>query len=217
MTNQYGRGVRYNRYGLPKKQSPNNSPRWPAIILAVSAVMLVAAMVLAAVTFNHTRQGSANSAAMPTPTPQVVTVDNSAEMSGQMQALIDEALAGSISQETVAGLIDSGVSEASINALSAMIQNGSESGAYKDGVYQGTGQGENGTIKAEVTIKDGRIFYIAVISHSEKGAVTKDVFEPIAITVMENQSADGVDAISGATVVSTGYIEAITEALGKAK
>ena len=216
MIKHYGQDFRYNRYGSTRRQSTQRS-RGPVSLLIISGVMLTATVVLAAVTFGQARQGSANTLEVPTPTPQVITVDNSSEMAGNMQALIDQAVAGDISQDTVNALVSSGVSESSINDLAAMIENSAQSGAYIDGVYQGTGQGENGTIKAEVTIKDGRIFYIAVIAHSEKGAVTKDVFEPIAITVMENQSADGVDAISGATAISDGYIEAIIEALSQAK
>ncbi len=215
MNTQYRKSGQYDRYGLQKRATTRRTQPWPWVVLAVSIFMLMTSIVLVFVAKNPST--ARKNAAIPTAIPQIVTVDDSAETAAVVQRLLDEAVAGNVSQETKDSVVASGVSESSVNALIELIRSEPENGAYTDGVYTGTGQGEKGTIKAEVTIENGRILYIAVVAHSEKGAVTKEVFEPIAITVIKNQSTDGIDSISGATVVSEGYIAAITEALSMAK
>ena len=42
---------------------------------------------------------------------------------------------------------------------------------YKDGVYEGTGTGRNREIKVAVTVKDGKISSVEVISHNESSDI----------------------------------------------
>ncbi len=83
----------------------------------------------------------------------------------------------------------------------------------KDGTYEGIGEGYNGPIKLNVTIKDGKISKIDVISHNEDRIYYLSAVEIIDKVV---NGADNVDTVTGATFSSKGIINAINNALSKA-
>jgi uncharacterized protein with FMN-binding domain len=93
----------------------------------------------------------------------------------------------------------------------------SSSGAfpYKDGIYYGTGEGYRGDITAAVCISDHSIQYIMITKSSDDSAFLTKA-KSILTAVVKKQSTD-VDAVSGATFSSNGIIEAIKNALAKAK
>ena len=78
-------------------------------------------------------------------------------------------------------------------------------GGWKDGTYEGEGQGFGGKVVVEVT-KEAKKEESAYLE------MAKDSIEDI----VDAQSAD-VDTISGATFSSTGIREAVTQALEKAE
>ena len=85
-------------------------------------------------------------------------------------------------------------------------------GGWKDGTYEGEGQGFGGKVVVEVTIENGEITCIEV-----KEAQKEDsVYLEMAKDIIDAQSAD-VDTISGATFSSTGIREAVIQALEKAE
>lgn len=88
---------------------------------------------------------------------------------------------------------------------------------FKDGIYTGKGDAHNGSIVAEVTIHEGKIIYIEAIEHSETAPLLEEVFKSIPLEVLREQSSQDIDAVSGATEASNGYIQAIEEALSKAQ
>jgi uncharacterized protein with FMN-binding domain len=90
------------------------------------------------------------------------------------------------------------------------------SGNYKNGTYQGSAQGFGGTITVEVTIENGNISDIQVVSAAGEDATYYNMAINVLDDIMSKQSAD-VDTVSGATYSSTGLINATKEALGKAK
>ena len=86
---------------------------------------------------------------------------------------------------------------------------------YEDGVYTATGQGYQSDIEIEVTISDGEISEIEVLSHEETAEIADPAFEDLEEAVIEAQSAD-VDTVSGATGTSEGYLEALAQILDEA-
>lgn len=83
-----------------------------------------------------------------------------------------------------------------------------------DGIYEG--EARNGPVKvvAEVTIQDQHITKISLIKHRNwKGEAAE---EPVLIRVVEEQSTK-VDAVSGATMSSVTIMNAVEDAINKAK
>jgi polyferredoxin len=87
---------------------------------------------------------------------------------------------------------------------------------YKDGVYTGMGFGFRPGLTVEVTIKDDNIKSIEIISHNESRRYYERPFNIIPAEIVEAQSAD-VDAVSGATRTSHGIMDAVEDALAKAR
>ncbi len=86
---------------------------------------------------------------------------------------------------------------------------------YEDGVYTGTGSGYSDVIEVEVSVDEGLITSIEVLSHSDSPNIAEPAFEDLSESILEKQSAD-VDVVSGATGSSEGYLEAVEEAIDKA-
>lgn len=86
---------------------------------------------------------------------------------------------------------------------------------YPDGVYTGSGEGYGGITKIELTLKDGTIEKIHVVSNEDDESFFKRA-ETLISLVIQRQSTD-VDVVSGATFSSDGILEAINEALDAAK
>lgn len=89
------------------------------------------------------------------------------------------------------------------------LQDGVYIGEYEGGMY---GWREN---KVQVTVKDGKVSDIKLIGAAFDAAGTSDP-APLYGRVIEEQSLQ-VDAISGATVTSKGYLQAVENALLQAE
>ena len=88
-------------------------------------------------------------------------------------------------------------------------------GGYKDGTYEGTGMGFGGEITVSVTVADGKVAEITVLSADGEDPAYYDQALAVLDEIVSAQSAD-VDTVSGATFSSTGLIDAAADALGKA-
>lgn len=90
----------------------------------------------------------------------------------------------------------------------------SENKNLKDGEFIGEGTGYGGKIKVKVTIKNGKIEEIKVLSHNE----TPSFFNKTTSVInnMVKQNTVNVDGVSGATYTSNGLKEAVLNALSKA-
>ena len=91
-----------------------------------------------------------------------------------------------------------------------------EDHAYKNGTYTGEGQGFGGTIQVEVTLENDTITDIQVVSAPGEDSAYLSQGEGVISAILAAQSTD-VDTISGATFSSTGIINAVNDALGKAE
>ena len=88
--------------------------------------------------------------------------------------------------------------------------------AYQNGTYTGEGQGFGGTIQVEVTLENDTITDIQVVRAPGEDSAYLSQGEGVISTILAAQSTD-VDTISGATFSSTGIINAVNDALGKAE
>lgn len=88
-------------------------------------------------------------------------------------------------------------------------------GPYIDGTYTGSSYGYSGRVNVTVTIQGGQIASIEQ-SNSDSPEYFDYAWETIYPQIMGNQSADGIDAASGATYYSEGILGAIQKALAQA-
>ena len=106
--------------------------------------------------------------------------------------------------------------------LLALILGGCEKDRpYKDGTYEGRGEGHNQTepIVVSVTVQDGRIADIVVKSHGESPQQVPQVqsaLEKIPGAMTKKNSTE-VDGIAGATETSRGLKAAVEDAMEKAQ
>lgn len=97
-------------------------------------------------------------------------------------------------------------------------QSGDEenSQSYQDGVYAGEAEGFGGPISLEVTVEEGKITAIEILSAEKEDGAYFAMAQDVIPDIFEKQSAD-VDTISGATFSSTGIRDAARQALEKAE
>lgn len=91
-----------------------------------------------------------------------------------------------------------------------------DSGAYQDGIYEGTAVGFGGDVTVEVVIENGKIQTIDIVSAKNEDTAYLEMAKDIIPPIIETQSAE-VDTISGATFSSTGIKDAAAAALEKAE
>jgi urocanate reductase len=82
---------------------------------------------------------------------------------------------------------------------------------YEPGIYQGVGSGYQGIIRLQVSLSEGGIEDIEILEHQEDGFAVF-ALEELRELALEMNTAD-LDAISGATVSSKGFLSALEEAL----
>ncbi|MDD2414472.1 MAG: FMN-binding protein [Eubacteriaceae bacterium] len=81
----------------------------------------------------------------------------------------------------------------------------------KDGNYEGSAEGYNGTITVSVTVSGGQVTDIGVVSQSDTDRYFSEALS-LLDTIIGQQSLE-VDAVSGATYSSAGLINAVDSAL----
>lgn len=87
---------------------------------------------------------------------------------------------------------------------------------YKDGAYTGSAQGFGGAITVQVTLANDEITDIQVTSAPGEDSAYLSQGEGVISSIISAQSTD-VDTVSGAIFSSTGIINAVVDALGKAE
>jgi len=79
-------------------------------------------------------------------------------------------------------------------------------------IFEGTGHGYRGAITVQVYMNEGAISEIVVIDSSEDRNVGEAAMEELIDLVILYNSTD-IDAISGATETSRGFLEAVRNAI----
>ena len=87
-------------------------------------------------------------------------------------------------------------------------------GLAADGTFQGEGAGKGGMIQVEVTVENGEIAAINVLSHGETPGFSDALGTVSAAMIAANQV--DVDGVTGATLSSNGIKAAVTAALAAA-
>lgn len=87
---------------------------------------------------------------------------------------------------------------------------------YADGTYNGEAQGYGGTVSVAVTIQDGTITDVAIVSAKQEDTAYFDAAKGVIDEILEAQTT-AVDTVSGATFSSNGILHAVADALGKAE
>lgn len=87
---------------------------------------------------------------------------------------------------------------------------------YEDGVYQGEAQGYGGKVVVELTIEEGILTDLNILSAKQEDTAYLEAASALLETILEEQSTD-VDVVSGATFSSNGILHATEAALRKAE
>lgn len=85
-------------------------------------------------------------------------------------------------------------------------------GPYKDGIYTGTGTGYGGQISVQVTVQDGQIIGIEVLSATGETSSFFSRASSVIDSIIAAQTWE-VDVVSGATYSSNGIKAAVQNAL----
>lgn len=87
---------------------------------------------------------------------------------------------------------------------------------YANGTYTGKARGYGGTVSVAVTIQDGTITDVAIVSAKQEDTAYFDAAKGVIDEILEAQTTE-VDTVSGATFSSNGILHAVADALGKAE
>jgi uncharacterized protein with FMN-binding domain len=98
----------------------------------------------------------------------------------------------------------------------------SSSGSYKDGTYSGSAaETPYGTVQVAAVISGGKITdvkFLRMPDDEQHSVEVTQMAEPqLKESTLSNQSADGLDMVTGATSTYYGYQESLQAALNKAK
>lgn len=104
--------------------------------------------------------------------------------------------------------------KAQVESSEGSTEESAESG-YKDGTYEGEAEGFGGPISVSVTVEDGKVTEVNILSAEKEDGAYLAMAKDIIPTIIEQQTWD-VDTISGATFSSTGIKNATQQALEKA-
>jgi fumarate reductase flavoprotein subunit len=84
------------------------------------------------------------------------------------------------------------------------------------GIYEGSGQGYRGSVHVRVQVSPSGIEDIMITDHSDSSYPGAAAMEELLDLVLEYGSTD-LDAVSGASFSSRGFLEAVDDALRQAR
>ncbi|MDU7244160.1 MAG: FMN-binding protein [Clostridia bacterium] len=88
-------------------------------------------------------------------------------------------------------------------------------GPYRNGTFTGSAPGYNGDMTVQVTIKNGWIAQTKITETKDDAEYIAKI-QPLMAAVMEKQTTK-TDTVSGATFSSCGFLDAVDQAIEKAK
>lgn len=169
-----------------------------------SSVRPVAAGVLTAAVMTGTYYAGMFSTNLLDSNVAAASVRSSASLQGNAST---RTAPSSASDEAAAG-------SSSSSSIGASSQTASQ---YKDGTYQGSGSGyRGGTTTVSVTVKNGKVTAVQTVSTEDDQPFFERAYATVTEEIVSGQSAQ-VDAVSGATYSSKGIMEAVANALSKAR
>ncbi|MGN1015163.1 MAG: FMN-binding protein [Butyricicoccus sp.] len=141
---------------------------------------------------------------------EVDSVSGATYSSRGIKEAVENALTG---KESTSSAAASGTGSSSTVQTEQSLE--TPAGGYADGTYTGSAQGFGGTITVNVTVKDGKISAIDIVSAAGE---TPSYFANAKkiIDSMLSSNSPNVDTVSGATISSTGIKNAVINALKQA-
>ena len=100
--------------------------------------------------------------------------------------------------------------------LTMCVEHPTQEIVMQEGEYVGLGEGRSGMIKVGILVKNHIITAIRILSQSES-KFAQPAEQQIMDKVLEKQTIEGVDAVTGATLTSRGMLTAIGMAIDASK
>ncbi len=91
-----------------------------------------------------------------------------------------------------------------------------QSSRFRNGTFEGTGEGYDGKVHVSITIENDVISSFSATADADDPDYFGDAMSKVIPQIKSSLSADGIDACSGATYSSNGIIEAARNALEQA-
>ena len=91
------------------------------------------------------------------------------------------------------------------------------SSGLKNGIWEATGQGFGGDITLQVSIQDHKITNVEILSAQGEDPEYLSMAENLLSEIVDAQTVDGLDTITGATFSSKGILAAAKQALEEAE
>lgn len=85
-----------------------------------------------------------------------------------------------------------------------------------DGTWNGVGNGRNGPVELALTVKNGNVSGVEIVSEEETD-FAKPAIQEVISQFLAKKSFDKIDAVSGATISSDAAVAALKDAYEKAK
>ena len=148
-------------------------------------------------------------------------VDTLQEQQSELLSALETIYTNRVQNQAASASSDSSISADTSDSASTDDNSASDDAAdadnvYKDGTYTGEADGYGGTIQVEVTLASDEITSINVVSAPGEDSAYLSQAESVIDSILSAQRTD-VDTVSGATFSSTGILNAVDEALGKAE
>ena len=86
----------------------------------------------------------------------------------------------------------------------------------KDGSYEATVDGQNGPMTVQVTVTDGKLAEVTIVSSNETENIAGPALEKVPAAMVAGNTPD-VDAVTGATLTSGRIMDAVIQCLDQAK
>ena len=145
---------------------------------------------------------------------KVDTVSGATYSSKGIISAVKNALTGEKDSGTT-GSSQEGTSASQSQSTPEAVGSVQEPSAYKDGTYYGTGTGFAGNLKVEVVISGGKISSIQIVETND-GSEYIQKASGVINQILNAQSTNNIDTVSGATFSSNGIIKAVRNALSQA-
>ena len=183
--------------------------------MRVISLLLV---ILAVLFYSSSMKAQANEKEIAALTDKVDTLQ---EQQSELLSALETIYTNRVQNQAASASSDSSTSADTSDSASTDDNSASDDAAdadnvYKDGTYTGEADGYGGTIQVEVTLASDEITSINVVSAPGEDSAYLSQAESVIDSILSAQSTD-VDTVSGATFSSTGILNAVDEALGKAE
>jgi len=166
---------------------------------------------------SEAQSSSTDSSAAANSIKDTVTSDSSASTPKAATAGKSASPSSSASSSSSAGKTTAKPSESSAAASSSSSQKAATSSKYKDGTYEGSGNGfRRGITTVSVTVKSDKVTDIQVVSTGDDAPFFNRACDSVISEILSKQSTN-VDAVSGATFSSNGIMSAVADALSSAE